>query len=249
MKKIFFLLLFVFLTFLPNLLKAEETNDEKLQVLSQTVKYYKTISNSNSSTINNYLDTENKTITIEITEEEYNNANVDVRPMNFIETTYKKLISTIYQNGSYYRYSATLTWKNIPSTRSYDIMGIGFYRSVKILNNNVYFYQDYCQTNGTCKRSSTYVPQVFDGGAGVSFKIPDENLTSLSQTIYFDVTKNSTGTVVSQLAAADYAHATKTITMTNSKKYTVNSAGITLNGISSYYDSINTANTTWNGSW
>jgi|GEM_PF-1021905 len=40
------------------------------------------------------------------------------------ETTYKKLTTTIIKNGSYYRVRNDLTWKKMPSTRSYDVFGI-----------------------------------------------------------------------------------------------------------------------------
>ena len=42
----------------------------------------------------------------------------------------------------------------------------------------------------------------------------------------------------------------KTISYDNARKYVVSSGGIILNSsITNYYDSINTANATWSGTW
>ena len=79
-----------------------------------------------------------------------------------------------------------------------------------------------------------------------------ENVTlkSLSQKLYFDVAKKSnSSTIVSQVAVADYAHASKSISFSNSKKYTVGLSGIVLNGINTYYSNMNYAKATWSGSW
>lgn len=252
MKKLLSLafLLTISLMVLPNL-KADCIIEEDLVLLAETTKYYKTITNSYSNEnlllYSNLIDS--NSTTIEISEDEYNNVNLGLLPLASVETTYKKLTSSIYQNGNYYRYKADLYWKNIPSRKSYDIIAIGFNQSVKAVNNRIFFYQNYCQSDGICNTSSTHSPQIFSGGVGTSFKLPDEQITSLNQTLYFDVEKNTSATIISQTAAADYSHATKIISFSDAKRYTVGLSGISLNGTSSYYDSINTANTTWSGNW
>ena len=232
---------------LPSLVMAQEVNDE--EVLFETTKYYKTVTN-NSVCVAELNSICNDSITYEVTKEEYDNY---VEPENrgsVIETTYKRLTSTISSVGSnYYRYKANLTWKNIPSKRSYDIIGIGFYQSVKVKNNDTYFSQDYCISGGSCYTLYTNYPQVFSAGAGTSFSLPSGTLSSLSSEFYFDVEKNINATIIEQLAASDYAHATKTISLNNSKKYTVNSTGIALNGVSSYYDAMTAAEAHWYGTW
>ena len=50
-------------------------------------------------------------------------------------------------------------------------------------------------------------------------------------------------------AAADYSPATKTVTLDQSKKYSVRSNGIILEGIDAYYDGMSSAIATWNGIW
>ena len=62
--------------------------------------------------------------------------------------------------------------------------------------------------------------------------------------------KNVDATIIKQLAAGDYAHATKTITSNNALNATVATTGINLNSsISGYYDEISPATATWNGNW
>ena len=63
-------------------------------------------------------------------------------PRGTVETTYKKVVSTLSKNSNYFRYKISVTWKNIPSTRSYDIIGIGFLGSVKV-RNDLNFIQEY----------------------------------------------------------------------------------------------------------
>jgi hypothetical protein len=244
LKKI--LLLLSLALALPFAINAEEIENNEPDFVS-TTKFYKT-----TTYYGDLLQIDNKfvnSITTEITEEEYNNASNNLPKSATVETTYKKLTSTITKNGSYYRYKAELTWKLIPSVRSYDIIGIGFYQTVKVKGNNLYFTQNYCLSNGNCYNSSVNYPQIFTNGAGTSFALPSGNLSSLKETLYFDVEKNTTATITSQLAASDYSHATSSISLNNSKKYTVNANGISLNGVSSYYDNMSAAKAYWSGSW
>ena len=166
-----------------------------------------------------------------------------------IETTYKKLTTSISSNGAYYRYKAILMWKNIPKVRSYDSLAIGHYASVT-QKGNLYFTQEHCTSTTNCTSSSTFTPQKFSKGASATFKIPTGNIISLKQTLYFDVKKNVDATIIRQIACGDYSHATKTISATNSLNLTVNDSGINLNSsISNYYDEISPACATWDGSW
>lgn len=248
MKKLYCIFVFIILIMPTCHVKAEKINNELIPV-AQTEKYYKTVVNNNSfysiqgnNNINNY--------TVEITKEEYDSAfinnNLDSAT---VETTYKKLVSTIYQNGSKYRYKAELTWKNFPSTRSYDIIGIGYYPSVTI-NTGPYFSLYYCKTDGNCYTTTSHYPQTFTAGAGASFKLPTGSLTQLVATLYFDVVKTNNVPVYGQIAAADYSHAVSTVTSDQSKDYTIGAGGISLgSSISSKYDSMSAATATWTGTW
>lgn len=239
MKKLFILII---LMLMPCLFVHAEQTDDSLVLVSQVDKYYKTIT---------FNDSDSRNITIEITKQEYDTANVvnNIKGDATVETTYKKLTSQIYQNDSKYRYKAVLTWKNFPSTRSYDIIGIGHYASVQRYNGP-FFSLYYCKTDGTCNTTSSHYPQTFAAGSGTSFKLPTGSLTALIATFYFDVVKTNNVTVTSQIAAADYAHATSSVTSSESMNYTVGPGGISLgSSISSKYDAMNSAIATWSGTW
>lgn len=232
--------------FIPFVVNAE-VNDE--EIVAQTIKYYKTVTFNDSLCSANFNSLCNNSITYEVTKEEFDNSPTELIRDGLTETTYKRLTSTISTfSTNYYKYSANLYWKQIPSTRSYDIMGIGHYGSVKNRGNNVYFEQHYTKS-GTNYTDYTNYPQVFSNGSGTSFQLPNGTLTALSQDFFIIVEKNTTSTIVTQLAAADYAHATSTISLNNSKKYWVDAAGIAHNGNSSYYDAIQTADAYWTGTW
>jgi len=79
--------------------------------------------------------------------------------------------------------------------------------------------------------------------------LPTGDLTSLSTNFSVIVTKNTSNAITEQIATADYSHATSSISLSNAKNFSVNASGIVLNGIASYYDSIQTATAWWNGSW
>jgi hypothetical protein len=235
----FFIVCFISLSSSVN---AEE------DIVASSTKYYKTISyvGNNNMSFNN-----NISITYEITEEEYNNANISNEPKNSstIETTYKRMTTSITKNGSYYRYKNVLYWKNIPSTRSYDIIGIGHFSTVKV-HGSTHFEQYYCLTSGPCYTTTTNYPQTFSVGAGTSFLLPPGNLSTLKQTFYFDVEKNTSLTIITQEAYGDYSHAITNVSLNNSKKYTVNYTGISLDGsIINSYDSINKAQVVLNETW
>ena len=139
----------------------------------------------------------------------------------------------------------------MPSLRSYDIIGIGFLGTVEPATIP-HFRQDYCLSSGGCHVLTLHTPQVFNYGAGTSFKLVEGQLASLEETLYFDVKKkNASNTITIQKAYGDYAHATSTINMINATNYQViQSSGIALDSsISSYYDTLQVADASWYGTW
>ncbi len=167
-----------------------------------------------------------------------------------VETTYKKIVTTIIEVNEKYRYKVSVTWKNIPSTRSYDIIGIGMDSSVKMYANPT-FQQNYCDESNNCSSSNIYTKNTSSTGIGASFKLPSGSLSSLSSYFYYDVEKrDGSNTVTSQNAYGDYAHATKQITQANATNYIVNRGGIILeDSVTSYYDETPTSTAKWTGSW
>lgn len=247
-KTLFALMIALTIIPMPTLAKESE-NLEKFEVVAETTKYYKTVINNNLK--ENMLLNVNSSITTEVTKEEYELSTSEnlTRGNGTSETNYKKLVTSILSNGNLYRYKATLTWKQFPVVRSYDSIAIGHYSNVKY-NSNFNFTQTYCLTSGTCKTLTTYYPQYFTSGASATFKVPEGNLSSLSQTIFFDVTKNTNATINTQKAYGDYSHATETVSVNQAKNFIAGTAGIQFNDNTSlYYDDIAPATATWSGAW
>ncbi len=238
-KKIFCLLVLSIMV-LPICTLAKE--EENYEVVAQDVKYYKTVSS--------ILPVSSMpTYTEEITKEEYDNA-PEVSTIGEVETSYKRLVSTIYAISNAYRYQGDLTWKTMPSSRSYDVMGIGYLASVKY-NYGLTFYQSYCLSNGQCGTLSSYIPVEQSAGTAAVFNLPTSNqVTSLSQTFAFNVIKNTSSTIVTQKAYASYSHAQRTVSEANARKFTISTSGIVFyDGMSNYYDSMNAAEAVWYGNW
>lgn len=191
--------------------------------------------------------------TSEVTEEEYNDDMIlNMRSTATTQTTYKKMVTTIAQAGTKYRYKVTLTWRQLPKVRSYDIIGIGIEPTLVAITSTIVFNQTYCISN-SCTNSNSYNSVSYDfTGAGVSFKLASTSgITGLRSYFYFDVSKeNPDQTLTVQYADGDYSHATSTVTSTQATGYYVNQIGIVLNNdISGYYDSISSAEAAWSGTW
>lgn len=248
MRKIFLVVFTVCsMMLIPNVVLAKKDSIEELKKLSETVKYYKTMESRSIQQLN--ANSLNNSYTTEISKEEYDSATNTDSINTSIETNYKKMTTTIYQNGSYYRYQTRLEWKTMPKMRSYDIIAIGINPSVSIASS-ISFNQYYCFNNGECKNNSAYYSKSTVSGGGASFKLPTGDLKVLNSTIYFDVKKNVNATILKQDAYGDYAHATSSVSNIQSQAYTINTLGINLNNsISNLYDNIPVAQATWNGNW
>ena len=140
MKK-FYIFIVLGMMFMPNLLFAKE---KEMFIISEETKYYKTIEKkADIKRINNLYSNINDTFTYEITKEEYDNVNSnEINPQNnqIIETTYKKLTSSILTNGSYYRYKAELIWKNMPSRIHMPLKRLAFLKVKSIRYQIVALY-------------------------------------------------------------------------------------------------------------
>ena len=265
MKKFKLLLMLIaVLLVLPTVVDAKvgDIDEDGFEVINQTDKYYKTVTiyvnNENSIQGINSEPTVLSTITYEISEFEYENVNINnssnyiINYQTIIETTYKHMVTTLNTNGNTFRYKNVLTWRIMPSTRSHDIIGIGFYSSVKPLNNVLYFNQEYIK-NGVAYNSSLCTKQIFSNGASATFALPgSSDVTDMKQTLYFDVEKtNPNSTITSQGIFGDYAHATSTSTLATAIMHeVVGSLGIVHNlGTASYYDTMNVAAVYWSGTW
>jgi len=215
----------------------EENKDIESTLVSQNIKYYKTVH-----------PTYGAEYTVELTEEQYE-AESQISLLGEIETEYKTMVSTISQNSNTLRYKVSVLWKNMPSVKNYDIIAIGFIDDVYI-SSNVNFNYYYCNTSGNCYTSSSYnnKKKLSTGGSAV-YKLPS-SLISLSSTLYYDVSKDTTGTLTRLTMCGDYSHATKSVSTSYLSDYSVNSSGIALEShIYGKYDAIPCATSVWTGSW
>lgn len=249
------ILLLIGIMLIPNLVFAKEDNlNYDTNIISTSTKYYKTIINySNNVETNDIKSKINNTNyqTIEISKEEYDNSlsDISIKGTGTTETNYKKLTTTISTSNTRYRYKTELTWKTMPSTRSYDVIAIGNLSNVKYYSN-LYFSQYYCTTSGSCNTLTTYYPKSSNTGVGATFKLPEGNINVLKQTLYYDVQKNTVGTINYQAAYGDYAHSIQNVSLSDAQNYNINTSGITFNGNSgTNFDNISPAVATWNGSW
>ncbi len=239
------LLLFIALFSFPIMIFAQSEEE----ILAEEIKYYKTTIFDNGAISIMSKDNAIST-TVEITKEEYESSGFNnISPNTIVETEYKKMTTTISSVNSYYRYKVNLEWKNIPKVRSYDTIAIGFPASVKPKMTPI-FSENYC-TLSNCYTTTGY-QYLYSGqnGVGVTFQVPTGELKSMSQTLYVDMQKNTSSTIVTQYAYGDYAHAVKSISLDKAKNYTVSTIGIKYDSSNiSYYDEINYARATWNGNW
>lgn len=251
MKKLFMITALIISLFFSTKVSASEIIVTKPE--NVIVKYFRTTIITNNNSIMS-MGNSPVSYTEEITEEEYNSANVSqtiiVNGNVTIENSYEKLTTSISSIGSYYRYNADLEWKTMPSTRSYDTIGIGFPSSVKKLGG-LYFEQTYCTSASNCNTSTSYLYSYSStNGVGVTFQQPSGSLYSLNHHMHFNVTKNTSAIITSQHAYGEFAHAISSVSLTNAKKYSVDTYGIAFqSGIGSYYNKIGVAEATWYGTW
>lgn len=219
------------------------TDNEDIAIAT---KYYKT------TTTTRYGNT--TTETEEVTEQEFNDnqgGTINMRASGTVETTYKKLMSSITSNTEYsYRmnYRTYMYWKTLPSVRSYDIIGMGFDSTVVNMATYPDFYQLYTQGGSTYTSTQAYV-DTFNNGVGAVFELPT-NVRTLCQDISFEVSR-ANGTVTRQETSGDYAHAIQTVNgPTVRSNYSSTTLGLSLySAINSKYDAMSEATVIWEGTW
>ena len=253
MKKLFLAITFSVVFLFPFVVYGKEVTNE--EVLSETVKYIKTTTVTDLLADNSYQSNtvrRTRSYSEEVSEEEYNNATELEQTRGWetsIETTYKKLTTRIIADGSYYKYWCNLTWKIMPSVRSYDIIGIGFNNYVKLLGTAT-FEQWYCTSGSNCFLSYTNYPYSGTRGEGAFFPLMSGSLTNLQATMYFYIQKNTSNTIYTLNAYGDYSHATTTVDYSHHSDYYVGIGGISLNSsISNKYDSIQSADASLSVNW
>lgn len=215
----------------------EDNKDVLATLVAENERYYKSV----------YTDLDGNSYSTEVSAAEYENQS-PIQTRGYVETEYKKVVTTMSQLSNQFRYKVTTAWKNMPSVRSYDIIGIGHADPVYI-PTAVNFSYTYCYSSGECITDTLYYfKQKLSTGGSAVYKFP-KDARSMTAVLYYDVSKNTTDTITSLEMCGDYSHAT-----TNVSSSVYNSHGININGIllgtnGSYYDAIPCAITTWGGSW
>lgn len=234
-----------------NMTLDEFNNNKDLvgSIVSSNYNYYRVTTNYNED--NEIL----STISEEIDENTYNNFDNIFNPINpltngYTETNYKKMTTQIISLSGGYRYKVSIEWKKIPSTRSYDIIGIGINSNVYI-SSDVIFQQNYCYSSGSCSSSNVSLIKNSSTGGAAVFKLPtSSSITSMDSYLYFMVGKSSSNTLTQMYAYGDYAHAVKSTSSSNTNYFTINNSGLNLySNIIDSYDEIPLAKTTWTGTW
>ena len=216
-----------------------QNKDANANLVAKETKYYKTI----------YTDLAGNSYSTEITEDEYESQPmIDSRAT--VTTTYKQMVSMISQNGSKYRFKVTLAWRNMPSVKSYDIIGVGFDNDDIYIDSSICFNYHWCNSSGNCTTDSTYYNKKSKstGGSAV-YDLPNSPI-SLGATLYYDVAKSTSSTITSLRMCGDYSHATSNVTTTQAANHNITMNGLELgSGTIGYYDEIPCAISTWSGSW
>lgn len=210
-------------------------SDAYLMVMTQdNYDYLKTKDFSNVVSQTKYIETTyNNSLGIvtsrELTEAEYNNvdvSNVSTMGYDYIETTYKKI--TLYVTKGTMAADCTITcvWKGIPSTRSFDVIGIRF-QNYNVSHGTQTGQQIYKKSGSSDYSSVVYSATGTninrqDNGYGISMNIVNDSIT------YLELTTNTsavmgTGTIA---VYASYQHATDSLTLAQSKNYTLGAAGL-----------------------
>lgn len=246
MKRVLVVLFAFSFIMCPKIVDAQEFGQGTK--IGESKKYIKTVTTIDKAALYAYnSDTVNwsESHSEEVTEKEYNEAKdggMTLVGSAAIETTYKVMTTAIWDIGGAYQYVNLLHWKIMPSVRSYDIIGISHYSSIKA-STTPFFQEYYCYTYGGCSTSNTHIPRNETYGDSSVFPLNTGSINYLDISIWFNIEKSNPNSTVNQIyAAGDYAHATSYISSSTASNYTMSVGGINLNSsISGYYDSIQSA--------
>lgn len=198
--------------------KYNKIKDLNFDDVTTTTKYIETIYNQSLQ-----LTTER-----EVTKEEYDNYN-PVMPLlddggASAESTMKSISLFVVGGTTWSNAVFTVAWKGIPSTRSFDVIGLRGYgfefgegtqegNQIYELNGS-YEAIDYAW-NGTNIRK-------FDNGFGISMNIVNSDITDLQLIAECYITP----TIEHPTIYASYQHAVQTLSLADSQNYTLGGAGL-----------------------
>ena len=209
--------------------------------------------------------TYNQVLTQEEMEQDMLVQNQQIQPTYGLNTSgsfYDGLSGTEYRyfsthivsiSDSEMRFKVDVKWLEMPSTRSYDILGIGFEAAKIHMSSNVYFREDWRRTNGDFEYDLSCYPKMESTGGSALYELPSYSIQQLEAYIYFNVAKNANvGTITELLALGDSKHAYSSVNPTGVfANYTVNSiAGIDIDSpYDNAYDTLIHADAHFYGTW
>lgn len=198
--------------------KYNKIKDLNFDDITTTNKYVETVYNQSLQ-----LTTER-----ELTEEEFENYNPVMTLLDNGAAHYEstaKLIEMTVVGGTTWNYVFVgLTWKGIPSTRSFDVIGIrgyGFeFRDGSQTGEQIYKLNG-SYTSISYAWNGTNIKK-HDNGFGISMNIVNSDITTLQATVECDVKP----TITHPTVYTSYQHAVATVTLAQSQNYTLGGAGL-----------------------
>lgn len=202
---------------------SQETFDKykNSSIINNDTIYYKEVSHDNEVIE-----------TTEVSKAEFENASTEACGIStyanddgYYETNYKRLSASLI-DGSTFTLLATLTWKKVPVTRSYDVFAF------RVMHFNYYApggLQTYYTSAGPTYINYNVTSEGYkslSNGAGFSMNLKDgTNITGYDMLIDIDLNIN-TSSYSNALAQVSYQHAQSSVTRTQSMGYTLSAGGL-----------------------
>lgn len=140
------------------------------------------------------------------------------------QTTAKKISMSVMQGGNWDYVNLDLTWKVVPSVRSYDVIGLrldglsvrnGSQQGQQLYySNNQWNYINYSWNGTNIKK--------FNNGFGISMNLVDNSLSRLQLSIECDVKTTANAGSIN----GSYQHAVANLSLADSKNYTLSGNGL-----------------------
>lgn len=203
-------------------------NEEKYEKLKGLD--YSNIEKSTKYIATTYNPSLNLTTERELTKEEYESfSNEGVTPrLNdggaYYETTAKELVMALIGGTTWNYVTLSATWKYIPTTRSFDVIGFrgyGFeFRDGSQIGDQIYVLDgnytviDYAWNGTNIKRA--------DNGFGISMNIVNSDIQALQLIIECDISPTENYPAI----YGSYQHAVSNVSLADSQNYTIGGGGL-----------------------
>ena len=207
-----------------------KNKDVEATIAAQSINHYVKVSYLQNGIKKEYYEV--------VTEDEYNgrliNPGTSIQSVSgnyytgLVATDDFATVSTISNiDDNYMQYRVDVYVYDIPSTRSFDIYGIGIDNDKVQIASLIDCRQSWLYTNGSSDYNEACYPKTESTGGSAMFELPTGNLSSIDTFISFRVSKKlNVGTIHTLQAVGDFAHAINTVSNSVYNHYTVNVGGI-----------------------